>query len=177
MRKIFFVKRECSFVDGCLRLLQVGLRALHDFFHRQVGGERETQFLSKLLRAEAEIAVGARQQIFLKPFFVVFECRCGFFLQPCKFLFHLRHAVEERSESFAHETNGALRLLDCRFRMDTWRMLEIGFCLCDHAWNSLHTLTQARNAFFRGSEVARNQKIKAVRQALVVNERIPIWFF
>ena len=59
--KIFFVERQRSLVDGGLRLLQVGLRALHDFFHRQVRREREMQLLPKLLCAEAEIAIGARQ--------------------------------------------------------------------------------------------------------------------
>jgi hypothetical protein len=63
-----------------LRLFQVGLRALHDFFHRQVRIEREMQLLSKLLRAETEIAVGAGQQIVLKPLFVILESGGGFFL-------------------------------------------------------------------------------------------------
>ena len=31
--EIFFVKRQRSFVDSCLRLFQVGLCALHDLFH------------------------------------------------------------------------------------------------------------------------------------------------
>src|SRR6266550_2122193 len=69
--KIFFVKWERRFVDGCLRLLQVGLRALHDFLHRQIGGECEPQFLSKLLPAESKITVGSWQKIFLQPLFVI----------------------------------------------------------------------------------------------------------
>ena len=38
------------------------------------------QLLSKLLRAETEIAVGAGQQIVLKPLFVILESGGGFFL-------------------------------------------------------------------------------------------------
>ena len=78
--KIFFVERHRSFVDGGLRLFQVRLRALQDFFHRQVRGERETQFLSKLFRAEAEVAIGAWQQIVLKPVFVVLQSSGSFLL-------------------------------------------------------------------------------------------------
>ena len=71
VREIFFVKRQRRFVDRSLRLLQIRLSALHDFFHRHVRREREVQFLAKLLSAEAKIAVRARQQIVLKPFFVI----------------------------------------------------------------------------------------------------------
>ena len=46
--KIFFVERQRRLIDRGLRLLQVRLRALHDFFHRQVGGERETQLFPEL---------------------------------------------------------------------------------------------------------------------------------
>jgi hypothetical protein len=84
--KIFFVERDSGFIDGCLRLLQVGLRTLHNFFHRQIGGEREAQLLSELLCPEAEIAVRARQQIVLEPFFVILERHRDLFLQGCKFL-------------------------------------------------------------------------------------------
>ena len=55
--KIFFVERQCGLIDGGLRLLKVGSRVLHDFFHRQVRREGETQLLSVLLRAKAEVAV------------------------------------------------------------------------------------------------------------------------
>jgi len=62
-----------------LRLFQIGLRALHDFFHRQVRSERESSFF-ELLRAETEIAVGAGQQIVLKPLLVILESGGGSFL-------------------------------------------------------------------------------------------------
>ena len=55
--KISFVERQRSFIDGGLRLLQVGLRTLHDFFHRQIGREREAKLLSELLGTKTEIAV------------------------------------------------------------------------------------------------------------------------
>ena len=66
--------------DGNLRLLKVRLRSLHDFFHRQVGGERETQLFPELPWAEAEIAIGAWQQIILQPLFVILQGGRGFLL-------------------------------------------------------------------------------------------------
>ncbi len=153
------------------------LRALHDFFHRQVRSEREAQLLSKLLRAETEIAVGARQQIVLKPLFVIFESGGGFFLQRCKILLHLRCAIKNGGESFTHEIDCALRLLNRCFRMNARRVLQVGFCLRDHARNSFHALAQIWNPLFRRREIARDQQIKAVGQALHVNERIPFRLF
>src|SRR5438093_4398071 len=58
--------------------------------------------------------------------------------------------------------------------MDTWRMLEIGFCLRDYPRNSLHTPAQIRNSLFWQREIPRDQEVKAVSQALVVKERVPI---
>ena len=55
-------------------------------------------------------------------------------------------------------------------------MLKIGFCLSDHEWNRFHALAQAWNPFFRWREIPCNQQIKAVGQALHVNQRIPLRF-
>ena len=53
-------------------------------------------------------------------------------------------------------------------------MLQIGFRLRDHARDFFHALAQTRDPFFRRREIARDQKIKAVGQALHVNQRIPL---
>src|SRR6266699_5190965 len=53
-------------------------------------------------------------------------------------------------------------------------MLQIGFRLCDDARDISHALAQTRDPFFRRREIARDQKIKAVGQALHVNQRIPL---
>ena len=138
--KIFFIERQARLIDRGLRLLQIGLRALHDFFHRQVRRECETQLLPKLVRTESKIAVRAWKQIVLEPFLVIFQRCCGFFLQRRQLLLHLRRAIENRRESFAHEIDGALRLLDGCLCVNAWWVLEIGFCLSDHAGNSFHPL-------------------------------------
>ena len=116
--KIFFVKRQRCFVDLVLGLREVGLGALHDFFHRQIGREREAQFLAELVRADPEITVGALEQVLLQPLLVVFQCLRGFFLNRCDVLLQLRRLVQERIKSIAHEIDCALRLFDCRFRMN-----------------------------------------------------------
>ena len=56
-------------------------------------------------------------------------------------------------------------------------MLQIGFRLRDHTRDFLHALTQTRNALFCRREVACDQKIKAIRQALHVNQRVPLRLF
>ena len=53
-------------------------------------------------------------------------------------------------------------------------MLQIGFRLRDDARNFFHALAQTRDPFFCRREIARDQKIKAVGQALHVNQRIPL---
>ncbi len=53
-------------------------------------------------------------------------------------------------------------------------MLQIGFRLRDDARDLFHALAQTRDPFFRRREIARDQKIKAVGQALHVNQRIPL---
>jgi hypothetical protein len=55
--------------------------------------------------------------------------------------------------------------------------LQIGFRLCDDARDFFHALAQTRDALFGRREVARDQKIKAVGQALHVNQRIPFRLF
>ena len=92
VREIFFVKRERGFVDRLLGLRQIGLGALHDLFHRQVGSESEAQFLAELVSAEPEITVRAREQIFLQPCFVFFECDGRFLLERREVLLRLRRA-------------------------------------------------------------------------------------
>ena len=63
------------------------------------------------------------------------------------------------------------------FRVNAWRVLQVGFCLSDHARNSFHALAQIWNPLFRRREIARDQQIKAVGQALHVNEGIPFRIF
>ena len=53
-------------------------------------------------------------------------------------------------------------------------MLQIRFRLRDHAGNCFHALAQIWNPLFWRREIARDQQIKAVGQALLVNERIPL---
>ena len=53
-------------------------------------------------------------------------------------------------------------------------MLEVRLRLCDDARNFLHALAQIWNSLFRRGEIACNQQIKAVGQALHVNQRIPV---
>src|SRR5205814_873828 len=86
-----------------------------------------------------------------------------------------RRPTEERSESFAHETDRALRLLYRSFGVNTRRALQIGFRLSDYARNRFHALAHARNPFFRRCEISSDHEVKAVRKALHVNERIPVW--
>ena len=52
-------------------------------------------------------------------------------------------------------------------------MLQIGFRLRDDARNFFQALAQTRDPLFGRCEIARDQKIKAVGQALHVNQRIP----
>ena len=170
--KMFLVERQGGLVDGDLRLLQVGLRALHDFFHRQVGRERKVQLLSILLRAEAEIAVGAGEQIVLEPSLVFLQRGCGFLLQRREvFLWGL---IEKWRHFLTHEINCALRLLNRRLGVNARRMLQIRLRLRNHARNFLHALAQIRNPFFCWRKIARDQQIKAVSQALHIDQRIPI---
>ena len=135
------------------------------------------QLLAKLVRAEAKIAIRSGQEIVLEPFFVLFQRSRGLFLQWPKVLFHFRRLIDERRESLANELDRAFGLLDCSFGVDARRMLQIRFCLRDYPRNPFHSPTQIRNAFLRRREIPRDQEIKAVRQALVVNERIPIRLF
>ena len=54
-------------------------------------------------------------------------------------------------------------------------MFQIRFRLGDDGGNSFHAFAQIRNAFLRRIEIARHEKIEAVGQALVVNQRVPIF--
>ena len=56
-------------------------------------------------------------------------------------------------------------------------MLEIRFRLIDDSRDCFHALTQIGNPFFRRIEIPRDEKIEAVGQALVVNERVPLRLF
>ena len=56
-------------------------------------------------------------------------------------------------------------------------MLQIDFCLGDHARNFLHALLQVLNAFFSRCEITRGEEVKAVCQALHVDQRIPLGLF
>src|SRR2546421_7196882 len=53
-------------------------------------------------------------------------------------------------------------------------MLQIRFRLLDHVRDALYSLAQIRNAFLRGIEIARDQKIETVGETLIVNERVPL---
>ena len=150
---------------------------MHDFFHRQVGGEGEPQFLAKLLRADPEIAVRTREQIFLQPGFVIFESLGGFFLERGQSFLHLRHFVEQRAQTFAHERNGALGLLDRGLGVNARGMLQVRFCLSDHARHRFHPLAQIGDTLFRRIEIAGHNHVKTIRQALHVKERVPIRLF
>ena len=55
-------------------------------------------------------------------------------------------------------------------------MLQVCFRLSDHTRNRFHALAQIRNALLRCVEVAHNQKVKTVGEALIVNQRVPIRF-
>jgi hypothetical protein len=144
----FFVKRQRSVVDISLRLLQVGLRALHDLFHRHVRRECELQLLSKLLGAQTEIPIGLGEQIDLQPSLLILQRGRGFFLQRREILLHLWHLVEQGRESFVHEIDGALRLLNRRLGVNTRRMLQIGFRLGNDARNFLDALAQIWGSVF-----------------------------
>jgi hypothetical protein len=85
--------------------------------------------------------------------------------------------IKNRRESLTHEIDCALRLLNRCFRVNAWRMLQIGFCLSDHAWNGFHALPQIWNSLFWRCKIASDQQIKAVRQALHVTKRIPLRLF
>ena len=149
VREILFVERQRGFVDGGLRRGEIGLRPFHEFFDRQIGGEREAKFLAELLHPEPEIAVGAREQIFLQPFLVFLQRDRGFLLQRRELLLHFRRAIEQRIEAFAHEADRALHLIDRRLGVNLRRMLQIRFRLRDDGGNSLHPFAQIRDALFR----------------------------
>ncbi len=55
-------------------------------------------------------------------------------------------------------------------------MLQVRFRLRNDGGNSFHARANVRNFLGRRRELARNDEIKAVGQALVVNERIPFRF-
>ena len=175
VREIFFVKRQRGFVDGRLGRSEVGLRPLHEFFDRQIGGERETKFLPELVHPEPEIAVGARQQIGLEPFLVFFESDCGLLLKRRELLLHLRRAIEQRIQALAHEADRALHLIDRGLGVNLRRMFQIRLRLRDDGGNSFHPLAQIRDAFLRRIEIARDEQVEAVGQTLVVNQRVPIF--
>src|SRR5438045_1555013 len=61
--------------------------------------------------------------------------------------------------------------------MNSRWVLQVGLRLSDHARDSFHALTQIWNPLFRGREIARDQQIKAISQALHVNEGIPFRIF
>ena len=86
---------------------KVGLRALHDFFHRQVRGEREAQLLAILFRAEAEIAIESAaidrpEAISCNP-----PKQWPFFAVRARGPFSFWHAIEKRGETFPHEIDCA----------------------------------------------------------------------
>ena len=78
-------------------------------------------------------------------------------------------------EMFTHadEISRELRGSESRAR----RMLQILARLIDHVRNREHARLQIWDAFFRRMEIARDQKIRTVGQALVANERVPIGVF
>ena len=96
--KYFLCKRQRRLVDRRLRRGEIGARALHDLFHREIGGEREAELLPELVRADAEIGIRARQQIFLQPLLVILESRAVFSCTGASSLLHLRLAIEHRAQ-------------------------------------------------------------------------------
>ncbi len=157
-----------------MRRRQVGLRPFHELFDRQIGGEREAKFLAKLLHPEPEIAVRARKQIFLQPLPVFVQRNGGFLLKRRELLFHFRRAIEQRIETFAHKADRPLHLIDRRLGVNLRRMLQIRLRLRDDGGNCLHPFAQIRDAFFGRREIAGDEQVEAVSQALVVGERVPI---
>ena len=106
---------------------------------------------------------------------VFFESERGLLLQRCELLLHLRRAIEQWIETFAHKTDRALHLIDRGLGVNLRRMLQIRFRLRDDGGNSFHSFAQIRDAFFRRIEISRDDQIEAVGQALIVDERIPIF--
>ena len=84
--------------------------------------------------------------------------------------------MEQGTESFLHERNRALHLLDRGFSVNARRMLQIGFRLGNDGRNRFQTFAQIRNPFFCRSKIARDQEVERVGQALIVNKRIPFPF-
>ena len=175
VREILLVERQRGFVDRRLRRSQIGLRPFHDFFDRQIGGERETKFLPELVHPEPEIAVGARQQIVCSHFLYSSRAAAVFSCKRRELLLHLRRAIEQRIETFAHEADRALHLIDRGFGVNLRRMFQIRFRLRDDGGNPFHSFAQIRDAFFRRIEIARDEQVEAVGQALIVDERVPIF--
>src|SRR5215203_4690683 len=56
-------------------------------------------------------------------------------------------------------------------------MLQIHFGLRDDLGNALHPFADIWDALLRRSKLPRDQEIETVREALVVNERVPLSFF
>ena len=130
-------------------------------------------FFAILLRAQPEIAIGAGQKIGLQPFLVIFQRGRGCFLQRLELLFHFRRADQQRIETDPDEIDRALGLLDSRLGMNAGRMLQIFLGLLDYVRNRFHPLAQIRDPLFRRIVIAGNNKIEAVGQALVIDERVP----
>ena len=110
----------------------------------------------------------------MQPGFVIFESLGGFFLERGQSFLHLRHFVEQRAQTFAHERNGALGLLDRGLGVNARGMLQVRFCLSDHARHRFHPLAQIGDTLFRRIEIAGHNHVKTIRQALHVKERVPI---
>ena len=53
-------------------------------------------------------------------------------------------------------------------------MLEVRLRLLDHNRDAVHSLMEITNPFVGGIEVARDEKVEAVGQTLIVNERVPV---
>ena len=172
--EIFLVKRKRGFVDRRLRRGEIGARAFHDLLHRQIGSEGEAEFLAKLLGPEPEIAVRAREKILLQPLLVFFERDRGFLLERSELLLHLRHAIEHRIQSFAHETRSRPASVQSRSRCKSSASVQVCLRLRDHLRYPFHALAHVRDRLRRRSELARDEQIEAVGEALVVKQRIPL---
>ena len=154
------------------RRFQIGFRPAEDLLFREIGIEREPQLLAEFVVSEAEVAVGARQEILLQPLLVLRECLERRRLRRPELLLQRRRLLHQRFELLFDEIRRPLVLLDGRLRVHPGRVLQIRLRRCDDRRNSVQASDDRPQPLLRRRELAGDQRVD--RAADVVIERVPL---
>ena len=125
------------------------------------------KFFGENCRADAEVAIGARQQIGLQPRLVFAKCRYGrgIGLSESPFGGGVRGVGKRRGHILFKKADGVGKLFERDFGINFGNVLQVGARRGEISWKKFFARNHGTQPFIRRSEFAAHNDVNAVGSA------------